>query len=143
MQAGMREALLAALRLQIEFGADEALEAAPLDRLATRAPEPVPAPAPPLAQPAAPPARPAMPGLPLIAPPAAATAALAAEARSLAELRAAIAATDSPLRDTATNLVFADGVPDSGLMMIGEAPVATRTGLAGPSSASPASCWTA
>ena len=28
----------------------------------------------------------------------------------------------SPLRETATNLVFADGVPESGLMLIGEAP---------------------
>ncbi|HYE00472.1 MAG TPA: uracil-DNA glycosylase, partial [Alphaproteobacteria bacterium] len=34
----------------------------------------------------------------------------------------AIAAADSPLRDTATNIVFADGNPASGLMLIGEAP---------------------
>jgi DNA polymerase len=37
MQAMTREALLAALRLQVEWGADEALEAAPADRLAPRA----------------------------------------------------------------------------------------------------------
>ncbi|MGG5890015.1 uracil-DNA glycosylase [Falsiroseomonas sp. HC035] len=125
MQAGLREALLAALRLQIEFGADEALEAAPLDRLAARAPAPAPPEPPPgaLAKPAlAQPALRSAPTLPLVTTPAAATAALAATAQSLAELREAIANTDSPLRDTATNLVFADGVPESGLMMIGEAP---------------------
>jgi DNA polymerase len=125
MQAGLREALLAALRLQIDWGADEALEAAPLDRLAARAPAPeLPdqAPAQPLAQPRLQPATRAAPTLPLITTPAAATAALAATAGDLAALREAIANTDSPLRDTATNLVFADGVPESGLMMIGEAP---------------------
>jgi DNA polymerase len=123
MQAGMREALLAALRLQVEWGADEALEAAPLDRFAARPPAAEPPPPPVVAPKAL-----AQPGLrttavlPLIAPPAAATAALAAGADSLEALRAAIASTDSPLRDTATNLVFADGMPESGLMMIGEAP---------------------
>ncbi|MGK7869523.1 uracil-DNA glycosylase [Falsiroseomonas sp. E2-1-a20] len=125
MQAGLREALLAALRLQIEFGADEALEAAPLDRLAARAPTPALAEPPPAASAKTALAQPALrsaPTLPLVTTPAAATAALAATAQSLAELREAIANTDSPLRDTATNLVFADGVPDSGLMMIGEAP---------------------
>jgi DNA polymerase len=122
MQAGLREALLAALRLQIEFGADEALEAAPPDRLAARAPVPAPAPVDPTPAALAQPAIRTTPTLPLITTPAAATAALAATAGSLAALREAIAATDSPLRDTATNLVFADGVPESGLMMIGEAP---------------------
>jgi DNA polymerase len=48
---------------------------------------------------------------------------LAAGATTLAELRDAMAGFDgSPLRETATNLVFADGVPDAGLMLIGEAP---------------------
>ena len=59
------------------------------------------------------------------APPPGATraAALAAQADSLPALRAAMAEFDaSPLRETATNLVFADGVPESGLMLIGEAP---------------------
>ena len=41
----------------------------------------------------------------------------------LEELRDALARFDlCPLRATATNLVFADGNPDSGLMFIGEAP---------------------
>ena len=48
---------------------------------------------------------------------------LAAAAGTLEELRAAMAEFEgSPLRETATNLVFADGVPGSGLMFIGEAP---------------------
>jgi len=38
----------------------------------------------------------------------------------------------SPLRETATNLVFADGVPGSGLMLIGEAPGADEDRLGRP-----------
>lgn len=122
-----QEVLLAALRLQIDWGVDEALEVAPIDRTVPR----------PVATPPAPAA--AIPGMPgkagreapprLLparpAPPPGATraAALAARADSLEALRAAMAEFDaSPLRETATNLVFADGVPDSGLMLIGEAP---------------------
>ncbi len=49
--------------------------------------------------------------------------ALAAAASTLDELRQALAGFDGcALRDTATNLVFADGNPASGLMLIGEAP---------------------
>ena len=48
---------------------------------------------------------------------------VAAAARTLAELRAALAAFDGcPLAATATNLVFADGNPDAGLMLVGEGP---------------------
>jgi DNA polymerase len=122
-----REALLAALRLQLEWGADDALETLPVDRFAV----PPPAAAP--ARPAAPP-RPAgiaAPPLVLVAAPAAA-ARLAAEAADLAALKAAIAATESTLRDTATNIVFADGNPGSGLMMIGEAPGADEDRLGRP-----------
>jgi DNA polymerase len=121
MQAMTREALLAALRLQCDWGADEALEAAPIDRGAA-----------PAATPDAPRQTPALvtaprvtPVRPALAQPPAATraAALAAQADSLPALRAAMAEfQDSPLRETATNLVFADGVADSGLMLIGEAP---------------------
>ena len=54
---------------------------------------------------------------------AAQAADLAAAAGSLDALREAMAGFEgSPLRETATNLVFADGVPGSGLMFIGEAP---------------------
>jgi len=118
----MRDATLAALRLQIEWGADEALEAAPIDRLAVQAPMPAPAPAP------APRAAPAL--ISLAATPTA--TALAAAAQDLAALKAALAAFDSPLRETATNLVFADGVPGAGLMMIGEAPGADEDRLGRP-----------
>ena len=48
---------------------------------------------------------------------------IAAAARTLAELRAAMAAFDGcPLSATATNLVFADGNPEAGLMLVGEGP---------------------
>jgi DNA polymerase len=57
-------------------------------------------------------------------PPAASQAAqLAAAATTLGELRAAIAGFEaSTLRDTATNLVFADGIAGAPTMCIGEAP---------------------
>ena len=118
-----RDALLAALRLQVEWGADEALAEAPLDRFAAPPPIPVaevPGPvepllaAPAVARPAASPVR--------LAPLPAAASRLAAAAADLPALKAAIAAADSPLRETATNLVFSDGVAESGLMLIGEAP---------------------
>jgi DNA polymerase len=51
---------------------------------------------------------------------------------SLAELRAAMASFDGcPLAATATNLVFGDGTPESGLMLVGEGPGAEedRAGL--------------
>ncbi|MDO9712308.1 uracil-DNA glycosylase [Paracraurococcus lichenis] len=117
MEAMTREALLAALRLQIDWGADEALEEAALDRTVARTPAP------------ATPARQApalvLPTRAVVGAPPAVTraAALAAQADNLPALREAMAAFDgSPLRETATNLVFADGVPESGLMLIGEAP---------------------
>ena len=124
-------ALLAALRLQLDWGVDEALGEAPLDRLAAQPPTaapPSPMPAPGASPPAAPPAgeappkprRPAPARLPQPAAPAAAE--LAAAAGSLEALREAIAQVDTPLRETATNLVFADGQPAAPVMFIGEAP---------------------
>jgi uracil-DNA glycosylase len=141
-----RDALLAALRLQMEWGADEALAEAPLDRTALAAALPpggAPFPAPSdAARPAAPPPpRPAAPSrsgggllIPATPPPAAALAAdLAAAARTLDALRDAMAGFEgSPLRETATNLVFADGAPNSGLMLIGEAPGADEDRLGRP-----------
>ncbi len=48
---------------------------------------------------------------------------LAEAASTLAELEEALKAFDGcPLRYTATNLVFGDGNPDSGIMFVGEAP---------------------
>jgi DNA polymerase len=106
----------ALLRLQMEWGADEALEEAPIDRLRPTAPP----------RRVAPPDRPAMhPAQPEgVRPSADAAATLAAlRAATLAALRAAIAAFDGcALRATASNLVFADGDPGSGLLIVGDAP---------------------
>ncbi len=134
---------LAALRWQVEIGADEAIAPAPVDRLArAEAPRPVQpaalpvAPADPPAAPFSPPASTAAPRsvaatLP-VAPAARRAAEIAAAATTREALRAALAAFDGcALAATATNLVFADGNPDSGLMLVGEGPGAEedRAGL--------------
>lgn len=101
------------LRLQMEWGADEALEDAPLDRLR---PAPVaPAVAPPQARPAP---------IPVAAgTPVERAIRAAAHAETLEALKAAIAGFEGdPLRDMATNMVFATGDPDAGLLLIGGAP---------------------
>lgn len=127
-----------ALLLQLEWGADEALAAAPIDRRAPPSPSPQRRPEPgPSAAPSRPPA--ATAARPKAAPPRAAAppvaqdaAARAAAAPTLAALREALAAFDGcALRETATNLVFADGNPAADLMLIGEAPGAEedRAGL--------------
>ncbi|MDA8049200.1 MAG: uracil-DNA glycosylase [Rhodospirillales bacterium] len=107
---------LRALRLQLDWGADEALAEAPHDRLNDRAP-----------------ARAKASVAPFPANGASARAwELANTARNPAELRAALAGFDGcSLSATATNLVFADGNPDAGLVLIGEAPGAEedRAGL--------------
>lgn len=107
-----RAELVAALVLQLAWGADEALEAAAQDRFA-------PPPAPPL--------------LAMRTGGAVARAeAAAAAARTLAELRAALAEFDGcALKETATNLVFADGDPSAPVMIVGEGPGAEedREGL--------------
>lgn len=106
-----RAAWLEALRLQVDFGADEALDRIPAGlrasiAVATRAPDPV---APALL-------RPTPPG-------ATEAAALAAAATSLDTLREAIRGfAGSSLRETATQLVFADGMPGAPVMLVGEAP---------------------
>ena len=127
-----RASLLAALALQLDWGAEEALEDAPPDRTAPRAPAPAAEPASgPSAQPRR--AAPAVVAAPPPTPIASRAAEAAAAAPDLAALRDAIAAFDgSPLRETATNLVFADGAPESGLMLIGEAPGAEEDRLCRP-----------
>jgi uracil-DNA glycosylase family 4 len=122
---------LAALRLQIEWGADEALDLAPRDRRAVAPSPPAVAPRPkPQAQPAS---GQVQPTRPVVQPPQVRRAQeVAAAATTLAELRDALAAFDGcALAATATNLVFADGNPDSGLMLVGEGPGAEedRQGL--------------
>ena len=127
---------LTALRLQMEWGADEALADAPLDRLARAAPErelrapsvapearaatqrEAPTPEAVAAKPRAPTPAPAV--VPM---PAQRAQDIAAAANTVAELRAALLAFDGcALKDTATNLVFADGNPDADLMLVGEGP---------------------
>lgn len=135
-----------ALRLQIEFGADEALEAAPVDRLRPAAVPAAPGLAASLTTPVGGPDRPPSVGAAgrpnALAPsPAGRTAAeLAAAADTLAALRAAIARFDGcALSATAANLVFAEGDAAAGLLLIGEAPSAAddRAGrpFAGPTGA--------
>jgi uracil-DNA glycosylase family 4 len=130
---------LAALRLQIEWGADEALEAEPVDRLRVQ-PPPQPSPAAREREFNAPsPAERGRVGVGVAAgvttphgTPAEWATQAAAGAGTLAELRAAIAGFDGcALRDTASNLVFAEGDPSSGLLLIGDAPGADedRSGM--------------
>lgn len=141
---------LAALRWQVEAGADEAIADAPIDRFAsTKAAKPesaMPTPQATPSQPVAvpPPAAPRASAAILQAPTFSAApgaqngealqsaSSLAAAANSLDELRAALAAFDGcALKKTATNLVFADGNPAARIMFIGEAPGADedRQGL--------------
>ena len=112
MAAG--EAIAALLAWQMEAGADEAIAETPLDRFSTRSspPDPVVEPA---AEPDPPGGRagPAMTG----------AGQIAAAAADLDSLRSAFEAFDGcPLKETATNFVFADGAPGAKLMFIGEAP---------------------
>lgn len=113
--ANERAALIAALALQRDWGADEALGADPVDRTRTPAPAPIRADVP---------SRAAVPSAPPTPPPLLLrSAALADEAATLPALRAAIAAFDgSALRDTATNLVFGEGPHGAALMLVGDAP---------------------
>ncbi|HET9020156.1 MAG TPA: uracil-DNA glycosylase, partial [Acetobacteraceae bacterium] len=113
---------LAALRLQVEWGADEALDLLPRDR--TRLPPPPPKPvvapeAASVAPPTALKAPKAQPSIPQVQPaPVRRAQEIAAAATSVAVLREALASFDGcALAATATNLVFADGNPDSGLML--------------------------
>jgi DNA polymerase len=104
---------LTLLRFHVEAGAEDVLLDTPIDRFA--APK------------AAPAIRPATPAAnPVVIPPAALPAdarAAAAKAGSLEELRLILERFEGcALRDTATNLVFADGNPAAPLMLIGEAP---------------------
>jgi uracil-DNA glycosylase len=118
-------AALALLRWQIEMGADEAIDAVALDRLA---------PAPP------PPPRPAAVS---VAPPNSFAESLAEAAQSARALAAgaetieALAALvhefdDCPLKRTATNTVFVDGNTEARLMIVGEAPGADEDRIGKP-----------
>ena len=104
--------VMEALRLQVEWGADEALMETPQDRRAAAVAAPV----------AVAVARPAPP-VAAVAPGPAEAARIAAGCATLEELRAALARfTGCALRDTATQLVFADGAEAPKLVIVGEAP---------------------
>ncbi len=106
--------VLAALRLQIEWGADEALDDAPVDRT-------VPVQAPPPARQPAPARAPAT--ITAKTSLAARAEAVAQSANTIEALHRALSSfADCPLATTATNLVFADGNPGAGLVLVGEAP---------------------
>lgn len=98
-------------------GVDVAVGDEPVDRFATSAmtpPRPKPAGA---AAPA-----PAAPAIPLVTDPAE-TRAIAAAARTLDELRAAMDAYEGcALKHRATQLCFADGSPEAEIMLVGEGP---------------------
>ncbi len=117
---------LTLLRLQLEWGADEALEEQPVDRR-TEAGRPLPAPV----------VAPALASARVLPPPAgpggvAAAEALAAACATPADLRAALAGFEGcGLRATATNLVFSDGNPAARLVLVADVPGAAedRAGL--------------
>lgn len=112
---------LSTLNWLVEAGADEAIADAPVDRLTAKTPAParaMPAPEPQRSAPARAPA-PSLPADDAIG----GAMAAAAAATSLAELKAAMEAYDGcALKRTATNTVFADGVAEGRIMLIGEAP---------------------
>jgi uracil-DNA glycosylase family 4 len=121
--AGDWEAALAALGWQVEAGVDEVLTEAPVNRYDLPAEAPKLAAA---AAPAAPQPRRIEPA-PMIAAPAAdavrVATEVAASARSLEELREAIAAfPHCELKKGARNTVFADGNPAARVLVLGEAP---------------------
>ncbi len=121
------------LALQIAWGADEALQDAPLDRMAAvpaRAAAPLP-----IVSDVADAGLSRLPGtspVPQRGGPAARARVLAAAATNTAALLEAVSRfEDCPLAATATSLVWEDGNPASGIMLVGEAPgeEEDRTGL--------------
>ena len=122
------------LAFYLDAGVDAVVGEAPVDRMADEIPPAAPAAPPPRQRsapsPAAPPAERTFfqsraPAAPPPSPDAAVMAAREATrtAATLDDLRALLDAfTGCPLRNTATQLVFADGNPGSRLMFVGEAP---------------------
>lgn len=99
---------LAALRLLVEWGADEALLDAPVDRFGPAA---------------AAIAAPALRAPPILVRPAPAVPGSGAlDAPDLAALHAALDALGHPLRGTASTTVAPSGNPAAGLVLVGEAP---------------------
>jgi uracil-DNA glycosylase family 4 len=116
---------LAHLAWQVELGADEAILDAPVNRFeAAEKSSPVPSSIAQAIQAPAPPPVAQVPDKAADAAVAVAQAeALAASARSLPELQAALAGFEQcELRHGARNLVFSDGNPEARVMIVGEAP---------------------
>ena len=137
-----REEIAALLKWYVDLGVDETIGEEAMDRFAA----PVAAPAPAAAPIAAPPAirSPAATPSPSTPPPRAAVPlespqivddarSLAATAGSIEELEAAVRAFEGcTLKRTAKNTVFADGLPGSPVMIVGEAPGADEDRLGKP-----------
>jgi uracil-DNA glycosylase family 4 len=132
--AAQRQELVAALRWQLDAGADEAILDAPVDRHLAVEKKPTAAPSAAQANPSArvdtPPPAPILERQ-TAQPPRLETAdtvndsarALALSANDLAGLREALAGFDGcALKATATNLVFGTGAESADVMLIGEAP---------------------
>lgn len=113
--------LVRLLEWQIISGADEAISDAPMDRYAVSA-----TPVERIVSPPEPAASPIQNPVPRLVPRnqiEQTARELAQTAKSLDELRDVFAAFDGcPLKETATNFVFSDGIPEGALMLIGEAP---------------------
>lgn len=106
------EAALAALAWQVEAGADEVVTEAPISRydLSSESPRPTRS-------------APQPPAVPTEADPVAIARSAAASARTLDDLRRAVAAFDlCDLKKGARNTVFADGNPKARVLILGEAP---------------------
>ncbi|WP_428490396.1 uracil-DNA glycosylase [Rhodopila sp.] len=109
---------LALLSLQLEWGADESIGVDPINRLRPVEASPAPRRLAVSPQPLS-----GAQGSGTQGTPGERALALAGRAATLDDLRAALAGFDGcSLRDTASNLVFAEGDPDSATLIIGEPP---------------------
>lgn len=115
-----RQNAVSLLQWQVDAGADEAIGDAPVDRMRVLEKRETAAPA--VILPIAPAPKESAPAVAVVSTMEEAEAA-AAGAQSIDELRAALEAFQGlSLRRTATQTVFADGNPSSGVMLIGDVP---------------------
>lgn len=125
-----REKARAALQWLVESGADEAIGEAPVNRLVAPTPTQTRAPSPAPAIRETPVSRPHSETPTKAEAPTTNSNVIAAACQSLEQLRAALRCFEGcELKRHATNLVFADGNPSGGIMLIGEAPGADEDRL--------------